>query len=764
MTSSSPQPKLAWDQNFFLKNFRIPLLTLVALIAVGWLGFQFIQRNLKSSLSETIKAVHLNSIEVVRIWSSEKTAMADVWANNQVVRQEIQRLVHRIKTKDLENKKTLHHSRELQTLRKVLGPLVNRRGMIGFVVLDTSGLQIAALLDEPIGKRTLMARSDFVRRTLAGETVLSLPFLAGVDLPDKDGNFEAQRPTMFVSAPVRGEKGEVIAALSFRIRPEQDFNRILNFGRLSSTGESYAFDSNGRFLSDSRFSSQIQELNLTINPNILRTSLNLDIRNPGGNLTKGFIPQIPRKEQPLTKMAASALEGESGIDIEGYNDYRGVPVVGAWTWISDLGFGVATEIDLEEVYAPLHEIIWLFGSLFALIVVGWSVSVFIRTKHLQEQSSNIQLGLSLKESRNRTEVILENTVDAIISINQNGIIDQFNLSAEKTFGYQRTEIVGKNINLLMPEPYHSEHDGYLSRYLLTGEAHIINIGREVVGLKKDGTTFPMHLSISEVEIEQGRLFTGIVRDITQQKMMEEKNTLLIESLKEANQELEEFTYRTSHDLRAPLVNMRGLSQIMQEDLKEGDYVEVSDNIGKIKTLATKLESLVGNILEVAKINHLEEKAEKIDVAKEVELIKDKLNILIHQKNVEVLVTGDETIPVEIQKSIFIRVLENLISNAVKYSDPEKDNRYVKIEVSKSEQGTQIQVSDNGLGIPKKFHEETFGMFKRFHKSSSFGSGLGLYLVKKNIQKINATITMDSSDKGTTFTIVLPEKKYLLAQA
>jgi len=159
-----------------------------------------------------------------------------------------------------------------------------------------------------------------------------------------------------------------------------------------------------------------------------------------------------------------------------------------------------------------------------------------------------QLGASLKENQRRTAAIINNTVDAIITIDGNGIIDQFNISAERVFGYNLTEVKGKNIKMLMPEPFQGEHDDHLARYRASGKAKIIGLDREVVGLRKNGTTFPMSLSVSEINIEKRSLFTGIIRDITQGK-----------------QEL--FRKTMQHDLTRILVDATsiemGVSKILQ---------------------------------------------------------------------------------------------------------------------------------------------------------------------------------------------------------
>ncbi len=514
-------------QNTFLatSNKYVPVLTLLIIFGVGFWGFKTLQQDFKNGLANQLYAVHKNSLEALKIWVKGKQAFVDIWANHQEVRNNIQSMVRLSKEKKPGLAGKLLHSDELHTLREILAPVAKRLGMIGFVVVDTSGFQIAALLDEPIGKRTLITRSDFVERSLAGETVISVPFIAEVALPDVNGEWRKNWPTMFVSAPVRDDAGKIIAVLTFRIRPELDFTRILKVGRSGKTGETYAFNSSGQFLSESRFELDLRKTGLLSGDVKRQSILNIEVRNPGGNLLKGFQPTIPRDQQPLTKMAVQAIAGKSGIDVDGYNDYRGVPVLGAWTWLPDLKFGVTTEMDLEEAHAPRRNLLLLFGTLFLILVFSWYVSIRIRAQQLSEQRAKEQLGASLKESHSRTASILNNTVDAIITIDHRGIIDQFNFSAEKMFGYRIDELKGKNISMLMPEPYRSEHDGYLARYMATRKAHIIGIGREVTGLRKDSTTFPIDLSISEAYAEERRFFTGTVRDITRSKQEQARKNM-----------------------------------------------------------------------------------------------------------------------------------------------------------------------------------------------------------------------------------------------
>jgi len=139
-----------------------------------------------------------------------------------------------------------------------------------------------------------------------------------------------------------------------------------------------------------------------------------------------------------------------------------------------------------------------------------------------EVTERMQTEEALRESEKRIRSVVDNTVDGIITVDEHGIVDSFNPAAEKIFGYKSTEIIGWNINLLMPEPYHNKHNGHMAKYLRTGQSKILGISREVVGRRKDGTTFPLELAINEFRIGELRMFTGIVRDRTRHNRMLEE--------------------------------------------------------------------------------------------------------------------------------------------------------------------------------------------------------------------------------------------------
>lgn len=205
---------------------------------------------------------------------------------------------------------------------------------------------------------------------MSGKATVSRPFPSVSMLPDEWGNMSTGVPTMFAAAPFRDDEGKIVAVVALRIRPDQDFSRILNVGRYGKTGETYAFDDRGVMLSQSRFEDQLKTLGLLPDQDHVRSVLAVEIRDPQVDLTTGARSTLRRAEQPLTRMAADAVAGNKGIDVVGYRDYRGVPSLGAWEWLPEYSFGVATEIDADDALHPVYILRTVFWTLFGLLAAA----------------------------------------------------------------------------------------------------------------------------------------------------------------------------------------------------------------------------------------------------------------------------------------------------------------------------------------------------------------------------------------------------------
>lgn len=242
--------------------------------------------------------------------------------------------------------------------------------------------------------------------------------------------------------------------------------------------------------------------------------------------------------------------------------------------------------------------------------------------------------------------------------------------------------------------------------------------------------------------------------------IEEQNESLQDSndeLEQANIELEEFAYRTSHDLRSPIVSSLELLSVSEQYLKEGKVDDVAQCLTFSVNLMKKLETLISDILQLTTAKKKEEDDAIVDVQKIIKESIEKLSFMEHFNDLEIIEDYVDK-PITTSKLSRVRmIVENLISNAIKYQDPTKTNPYIKISTYRQNDNFIVSVEDNGLGIPEDKRDKVFSMFSRFHPRVSFGSGLGLYLIKKSTDVIRGHIAYRALPKGSQFELTIPEK-------
>ena len=393
----------------------------------------------------------------------------------------------------------------------------------------------------------------------------------------------------------------------------------------------------------------------------------------------------------------------------------------------------------------------------------------------------------LIERETRLRTILENTVDAIITIDESGVIESFNQAAERIFGYTAAETIGNNVKMLQPEPHRSRHDEYLNNYLRTGVAKIIGIGREVEGLRKDGTTFPLELSVSEVIVSGKRIFTGLIRDITQRKQAEEELKRFNEELQIQTEELEtqaeelraqqkelenknreveqanraksEFLANMSHELRTPLNSIIGFSEVLEDKTFGELNTKQQKYVNNIHTSGRHLLQLINDILDLSKVE-----AGKMDMNYEEFSISDAMQDIgavfktqVDKKNISLGLEFDKRlISINADQKKFKQIMYNLLSNAVKFT-PEGGKIIVKSELT--DKFIRISVSDTGIGIKPEDHERVFAEFQQIDSKTSRayeGTGLGLPLTRRFVEMHGGKLWVESEfGKGSTFTFTIP---------
>ncbi len=417
------------------------------------------------------------------------------------------------------------------------------------------------------------------------------------------------------------------------------------------------------------------------------------------------------------------------------------------------------------------------------------------------------------EDARRLKAIFDTTVDGIITINRQGIIEECNLAAARMFGYKPEEMINHNVSILMPEPHQSKHDGYIQNYQTTRKAKIIGIGREVEGQRKDGSTFPLRLGVSEVILDDSTvIYTGVIHDLTVQKEIENQIKKLNENLEErinlrtdelsntvnklltSNKKLEHeinerkkaeealreskkeiskalerekelgqlktrFVTMASHEFRTPLSTILSSTSLIDKYIK-ADLAEKSEkHIDRIKSSVTHLTSILNDVLSLSKLEEGKE-----DINPEPFIMTDLCTDVINSMNgmikegQEIKHTGiNESTEVVLDQKLLRNILFNLLSNAIKYS-PEGKTIYCQTEIS--DKLLKISIQDQGIGIPKEDQEHLFSRFFRATNASNIqGTGLGLNIVKKYLDLMGGGILFESEEgKGTRFDIAIPLNK------
>lgn len=237
------------------------------------------------------------------------------------------------------------------------------------------------------------------------------------------------------------------------------------------------------------------------------------------------------------------------------------------------GFGLKSAILVEELQRGL-----LWGGIAGLVAVGVGVVILLRSGRAMVKR--------LAEREAHYRAIVETAADGIITTDSQGIVHSFNRAAERIFGYEAQEVIGRNVSTLMPSPDGDEHDGYLGRYHRTGEKRFI--AREMQARRKDGTLFPIHLAVSEAHAD---LFIGIIRDITARKEMERSREALINELERKNAELERFTYK----LESPLTSISGLVESLEEHARATALDRLAQDVARIQTAVSRMQAMLDEL-------------------------------------------------------------------------------------------------------------------------------------------------------------------------
>jgi hypothetical protein len=367
---------LARTQSFLRTQLWIwPLVAAVLLAFVAVTLRLKMEGAMKQQIASNLQVILNANAEALRAWSANVKSDAENLADDEPLVERVTALETKI-APGTPAASQLLAAPELTALRVELNPWLDSRGYIGFVVLDTNYLVLASRSDQLVGMVTPPGYAEQLSNCFAGQTIITRPFPSVAMLTDRKGKLRTGVPTMFAAAPIKSAAGKIIAVLGLRIAPEKDFTRILATARAGASGETYAFTQDGLLLSNSRFDDELRRFGLIPDSDDALPILTLELRNPLVDLSKGKASPKRRSEQPVIWPVQEAGAGHAGVDVNGYRDYRGMPVVGAWEWLPEFDFGLATQLDASEAFHPLHIMRVGFWIIFALLVVG-SAAIYI---------------------------------------------------------------------------------------------------------------------------------------------------------------------------------------------------------------------------------------------------------------------------------------------------------------------------------------------------------------------------------------------------
>lgn len=367
---------------------------------------------------------------------------------------------------------------------------------------------------------------------------------------------------------------------------------------------------------------------------------------------------------------------------------------------------------------------------------------------------------ALIDSSKRIQEILNAVADGVITIDKRGSIESFNPAAEQLFGYTEQEVMGQNVNMLMPEPHRTQHDAYLAHYLETGEARVVGMRREMEGLRKNGSRFPIQLAVNTLQLSDAVHFTGVIRDITETKLHEQQLISARDDAEKANHLKDSFLATMSHEIRTPLTGILGMLEVLSMTDLEGDQITTLEAAWES---ARGLLRIVNDILDWSKIQEgklvLSPQATSVP-----QLIQEVVNTYSRVASAKNLLLKHDIDP-KISAAHIVdplrlsQILNNFVSNAIKFTEEGEIVVTAELlELKESGERIRFSVRDTGVGIAEDVQTQLFQHYRQASADTARlygGTGLGLSICRRLADLLDGQIGLVSApNEGSTFSLIL----------
>jgi PAS domain S-box-containing protein len=414
-------------------------------------------------------------------------------------------------------------------------------------------------------------------------------------------------------------------------------------------------------------------------------------------------------------------------------------------------FLTAYSDDFKSAEAYAHGAVDFIQTPVVPAVLQAKVKVFADFVRMTEELNRRRHLEVVKEGVDRLRLILDSSMDAVVTIDNQGKITGWNPQAERVFGWCRDEAMGAMLaDLVIPEPYRFAFARGLEHYRVTGEGPLLRRRVELTAIRKGGVSFPVELAVSPLAVSEHREFCAFVRDISERKAAEEQIRKYATELERSNRELNDFAYSASHDLRSPMRAVAQIAAWIAEDHGSELSPDVRRDLGLMQRRVVRMQTLLDDMLEYARVGRSDGDLSHVDSAQLTREIIETLSLpsafTIEVGPMPMFLT---------HRTPLQQVLRNLIGNAVKHHDRPEG----RVEISSMDHGDRIEfiVHDDGPGIAQDYHEQIFRMFTTHKPRDTVeGSGMGLALVKKIVEGCGGAVQVESAEeRGATFRFTWP---------
>lgn len=362
-----------------------------------------------------------------------------------------------------------------------------------------------------------------------------------------------------------------------------------------------------------------------------------------------------------------------------------------------------------------------------------------------------------KRAEEKFRLVVESAPNAMVMIDHLGKIALVNAQMEEVFGYDREELIGITIEVLIPARFRSQHPGMRENFFLKPQSRAMGAGRDLFGLHKDGSEVPIEIGLNPIHTDEGLFVLASIVNITERKLAAKRLEERKNALEKVNLELDSFVYTASHDLRAPLRGIENFASFLEEDFSDNLGSEGLDHLHEIRKGVDRMNRLIEDLLTLSRISRIRNPYDKISIENLIQRAIGRLEFDI--KNLEIDLWVESELPYIYCDSIKLEeVFVNLINNSIKFTGKLERIPEIKIGYSKIDGSHQFYVEDNGIGIDPEFHQQIFGLFKRLQSQAHYeGTGIGLSIVHRIISEHGGKVWVESEPgAGAKFYFTIPD--------